>query len=149
MPQITALVAILKPFRELIVIVVALSSAGYAAITYFATAAQLADAKSELQRLQTTQHGVALTALQELKCNNRLNRELLRAELEEFRLTVLLQKTITDAAAIRSQGGPSVQNVLDSLSSNRDALAFQLQAAGQRKSAALRDLRDNSCSATT
>ena len=45
MQVINRLIEVLKPFRDLIVIVVALASAGYGAITYFATADQLATAR--------------------------------------------------------------------------------------------------------
>ena len=148
MQIINRLIEVLKPFRDLIVIVVALVSAGYGAIPYFATADQLAKTKEELERLQTSQHGAAIAALDELRCFNGLNRELLRAELEEFRLTTLLQKNLSDSEKLRGDESEFGRVTLATLSANRDSLTNKLIDADRKKREALGALQNGTCAGT-
>lgn len=148
MQWIKKLVAFLKPFRELIVIVVALVGAAYGAVSYFATADQLAKAQAELKELQESKHDAALDALKELKCINRLNRELLRAELQEFRLTTLLQKNLLDSEKLRGNSTDFARENLVILSAHRETLANGLRTADTKKQEVLAALRDNTCSGT-
>ena len=52
MNVILKVIGALKPFKELITIVVFLIGSAYAAMTHFATAQQLSDARASLEALQ-------------------------------------------------------------------------------------------------
>ncbi len=149
MNLIKKLVEFLKPFRDLIVIVTALIAAGYAAITYFATSEQLAKAEADLKQLQTTQHDSAISALKELKCVNGLNRELIRAELEEFRVSTLLRANVADSERLRGRDDADIQIILANLTNTRETLIDQLRGVSEEKQAALKALRENHCAGTT
>ena len=99
MKPLNKLIAFLKPFKELIAIVIFLAGVGYAAFTHFATAAQLADARTAIEGKLANQKLATSTSLTELKCLNTYNRDLLRAQIEEIAKIKLPDLNANDLAA--------------------------------------------------
>ena len=148
MKLIKKMVELLKPFRDLIVIVTLLAGTAYSAVNYFATSKQLATSEQQLKELQERLHNDALTRLSELQCFNQLNRELIRAELEEFRLSTLLQNNVANSERLRNSEDQAVRIMFENLSTTRATLTRKLAQVSQQKQELLLKLRDGNCPST-
>ncbi|MDU8912785.1 hypothetical protein [Aestuariicoccus sp. MJ-SS9] len=146
MSIVTKTVEILKPFKDLITIVVFLAGAGYGAISYFATAQQLAETQEALQKQLALQHAQAEASLTELKCLNALNRDYLRAQIEEVGLRALLEKNLQKSGLLRDDTSDFARVELASLELSRTSLTAQLSRVNQRRDALLLALQNGDCS---
>lgn len=143
------LVEFLKPFKELVAIMVFLAGMGYAAFAYFATAQQLLDARAalegRLERLQVTNKA----SLTEIKCLNELNRDLLRVQIEELSLRAVLQTNLEKAAKFKLMEGEIARVELANLEANRGEHIGRLTALTVRRNEILKALQDGQCSPQT
>lgn len=146
MNVILKVIGALKPFKELITIVVFLIGSAYAAMTHFATAQQLSDARASLEALQKRQHSEALEALNELRCLTELNRSFSRAEADEFRLSTLLEKNLGKTRTLANLTTSFASEELASLEVSRDTIREKLNMVSLTKSQTLLSLTNGTCS---
>ena len=146
MKPLNKLIAFLKPFKELIAIVIFLAGVGYAAFTHFATAAQLADARTAIEGKLANQKLATSTSLTELKCLNTYNRDLLRAQIEEIGLSAVLERNLQKSEMLRGDTSEFARVELLSLKVNRDTVVSKLAQVDAAKKTILLALQNGTCS---
>jgi len=137
---------ILKPFKELITIVIFLGGAAYAAFTYFATAEQLRIARAALEQKLDNQQLAAQASLEELKCLNAHSRDLLRSQIEEVGLRSVLERNLQKSEALRGDDSEFARIELAMLEVNRGTLVNKLTQVETEKKSILLELQNGSCS---
>lgn len=143
------LVGFLKPIKELILLVVFLAGAAYTAVTYFATADQVAKSQKALEAKLQQMQVANEAAMAELRCRNALNRDLLAVEIQEVSLRTLLEQNLQKTEQAKLEDSAFARVELARLQATFNSHVISLNKLSDQRTAILADLQNGRCSQTT
>ncbi len=149
MKPVRDLIELLNPFKELLTIVVFLIGAGYAAITYFATADQLAQAQIALEQKLDEQLIANKAAMEEIKCLNSHNRGLLQVQIEEVGLRAILEKNVQQTEHFKQMKTSAARVELANLDATRISHIERMTILSNKRTEIISALQNGSCSPQT
>lgn len=143
------LIAFLNPIKELIVLVVFLAGAAYTAFTYFATAEQVAKSQKALEDKLAQMQIANQAAMEELRCRNALNRDLLAVQIQEVSLRTLLEQNLQKTEQAKLENSAFARVELARLQANFESHVASLAKLSDQRAKILADLQDGRCSQST
>ena len=149
MKILTKIIEVLKPFKDILTIVIALGTAAYAAVSYFATADQLARTQASLARKLDSQMMQNRASMEEITCLNQHNRALLQVQIEEVGLRAILDKNVERSERFKLMDSEAARIEFAGLQASMTTHIERMSLLANKRADILAALQIGACSANT